>query len=160
MSETPFGQRDNRDMGESHPGGRIGGAPVPAAGAGGQVLGSITLARRPEEVAAARRFVAKALGDRPQTATALLLTSEAVTNAVVHAGGPAVTVTVTAIAGGVRVEVADGGADTVPTLRSADPGRADGELSEGGRGVLLIRRLATRSGFRADQSGLTYWFEL
>ncbi|WP_378211347.1 ATP-binding protein [Actinoallomurus acaciae] len=124
------------------------------------MLGSIVLARRPEEVAAARRFVAKVLGDRPEIDTALLLTSEAVTNAVIHATGPTVTVTITRTAAGIRVEVGDGGADTVPTIRDRGDLPTDGDLREGGRGVLLIRRLAVRSGFRADESGLTYWFEL
>jgi anti-sigma regulatory factor (Ser/Thr protein kinase) len=181
MRETPFGPPDDRDIGETGLGHGIGarggrpGAPAgiqgPASGAApaaaggparaaGPVLGSITLARRPEEVATARRFVAKILGDRPETPTALLLTSEAVTNAVIHTTGSTVTVAVAETAGGVRVEVGDGGADTVPTIRDRGDLRPDGELREGGRGVLLIRRLAAKSGFRADESGLTYWFEL
>ncbi|GAA4509967.1 hypothetical protein GCM10023191_071940 [Actinoallomurus oryzae] len=174
MRETPFGHPGDRDIGETGLSGEIGppgerpGAPAvthTAAGGGparaaGPVLGSITLARRPEEVATARRFVAKVLGERPETATAVLLTSEAVTNAVIHATGPAVTVAVAETAAGLRVEVGDGGADTVPTIRERGDLRPDGELREGGRGVLLIRRLAARSGFRADESGLTYWFEL
>jgi len=118
------------------------------------VLGSITLPRRAAEVATARRFVAEALGDRPQTDTALLLTSEAVTNSVIHTGGATVTVVVLQTATGVRLEVTDGGADTVPTLH-------DGcDLREDKRGVFLLRHLSARSGFRADASGLTFWFEL
>lgn len=163
MRETPFGHRGDRDIGETGPGGGIGargGRPGGPTETGGPMLGSIALTRRPEEVATARRFVAKILGDRPETDTALLLTSEAVTNAVIHATGPTVTVAVAETAAGVRVEVGDGGADTVPTIRERGDLPADGHLREGGRGVLLIRRLAIRSGFRADESGLTYWFEL
>jgi anti-sigma regulatory factor (Ser/Thr protein kinase) len=118
------------------------------------VLGSITIPRHAAEVAAVRRFVAKTLGDRPETATALLLTSEAVTNSVIHTDGPTVTVVVIETHDGVRLEVTDGGAHTVPTIHDG------GDLREDGRGVLLLRRLSVRSGFHADESGLTYWFEL
>jgi anti-sigma regulatory factor (Ser/Thr protein kinase) len=118
------------------------------------VLGSITLPRHAAQVAAARRFVAKTLGDRPETATALLLTSEAVTNSVIHTDGPTVTVVVIEIPTGVRLEVTDGGADTVPTIHGGC------DLREDRRGVFLLRQLSVRSGFHADESGLTYWFEL
>jgi anti-sigma regulatory factor (Ser/Thr protein kinase) len=118
------------------------------------LLGSITLPRRAAEVATARRFVAATLGDRPETDTALLLTSEAVTNAVIHTDGPVVTVAVVETATGVRLEVTDGGADTVPTIHDG------GDLREDKRGVFLLRRLSARSGFHADESGLTFWFEL
>jgi anti-sigma regulatory factor (Ser/Thr protein kinase) len=118
------------------------------------LLGSITLPRRAAEVATARRFVAATLGDRPQTDTALLLTSEAVTNSVIHTDGATVTVVVLETATGVRLEVTDCGADTVPTIH-------DGcDLREDRRGVFLLRHLSARSGFRADERGLTCWFEL
>ncbi|MDN3357419.1 ATP-binding protein [Actinomadura sp. DC4] len=118
------------------------------------LLGSITLPRRAAEVAAARRFVAATLGGHPTTETAQLLTSEAVTNAVIHTGGATVTVTVLRTAAGVRLEVTDGGADTVPTVHDA------GDLREDGRGVFLLRHLSARCGFRSGEGGLTFWFEL
>src|SRR5215472_2829550 len=73
------------------------------------VLGSLTIPGRPEHVREARAFVAKALGDlHPGLADAVLLTSELVTNAVMHSGshcpGGTITVQVTESAGGVRVE--------------------------------------------------------
>jgi anti-sigma regulatory factor (Ser/Thr protein kinase) len=118
------------------------------------VLGSITLSRRAEEVATARRFVAKTLGVRRETETAVLLISEAVTNSVRHTAGPDVTVVVIETPAGLRLEVTDSGADTVPTIH-------DGcDLREDKRGVFLLRHLSVRSGFHADESGLTYWFEL
>jgi anti-sigma regulatory factor (Ser/Thr protein kinase) len=120
----------------------------------GEVLGSVTLSRRADEVAVARRFVAKILGDRPETDTAVLLTSEAVTNSVVHTHGATITVAVLETPSGLRVEVTDGGADTVPTLYE---GR---DLREGKRGVFLLRHLSVRAGFHAGESGLTVWFEL
>lgn len=118
------------------------------------LLGTITIPRSPAEVATARRFVARTLGDRPQASTAVLLASEAVTNAVVHTDGPDVTVVLVETPGGVRLEVTDHGAKTVPTLHDGD------DLREDGRGVLLLRCLSTRCGFHADERGLTVWFEL
>jgi hypothetical protein len=73
---------------------------------------------------------------------------------VIHTAGATVTVTVIEIAGGLRFEVSDGGAETMPTVRD----RCD--LREDGRGVFLLGRLSTRCGFHGDESGLTYWFEL
>ena len=151
MRETAFGHADGRDIGETGHRDRTTPGHRPADGS---VLGSITVPRRAAEVAAARRFVAATLGDRPQTDTALLLTSEAVTNSVIHTDGPTVTVVVIETRAGVRLEVTDGGADTVPTVH-------DGcDLREDGRGVFLLRHLSARSGFHADERGLTYWFEL
>jgi hypothetical protein len=151
MRETVFGHPDDRDISETAPRNRTTPDRRPA---GGSVLGSITLPRRAAEVAAARRFVAKTLGDRPETATALLLTSEAVTNSVIHTDGPTVTVVVIETPAGLRLEVTDGGADTVPTIHGGC------DLREDKRGVFLLQHLSARSGFHADESGLTYWFEL
>jgi hypothetical protein len=150
MRETAFGHADDRDIGETGRPDRTTPGQRPA----GSVLGSITIPRHAAEVAGVRRFVAKTLGDRPETATALLLTSEAVTNSVIHTDGPTVTVVVIETHDGLRLEVTDSGADTVPTIHDG------GDLREDGRGVLLLRRLSVRSGFNADESGLTYWFEL
>jgi anti-sigma regulatory factor (Ser/Thr protein kinase) len=153
MRETVFGHPDDRDIGETGPV-RRKDARTGDLRSAGSVLGSITLPRRAAEVATARRFVARTLGDRPEIETVLLLTSEAVTNSVIHTAGATVTVVVLETATGLRLEVTDCGADTVPTVR-------DGcDLREDGRGVLLVQRLSARSGFHADESGLTYWFEL
>lgn len=121
---------------------------------GGTVLGSVTIRGRPSEVATARRFVAKTLGDHPQADTAVLLTSEAVTNAVIHTVSETVTVAVVEIPHGLRFEVVDEGAATLPVVHDAD------ELGEGKRGMFLIRELSDRCGFVADGGGLTCWFEL
>lgn len=148
MRETAFGHPGDRDIRETGHRGQT----MPRDRPG--LLGSITLPRRPAEVATARRFVAATLGDRPQTDTALLLTSEAVTNSVIHTDGATVTVVVIETATGVRLEITDCGADTVPTVH-------DGcDLREDRRGMLLLRRLSAGSGFHADESGLTFWFEL
>jgi anti-sigma regulatory factor (Ser/Thr protein kinase) len=147
MRETPSGNPDDRDKDDTGHRGRRDEARGP-------LLGSVTVPRRRASVAVVRRFVAAALGDRPETGTALLLTSEAVTNSVIHTAGATVTVTVLEIPGGLRFEISDGGAETVPTRRD----RCD--LREDGRGVFLLGRLSARCGFHGDEGGLTYWFEL
>jgi serine/threonine-protein kinase RsbW len=123
----------------------------------GEVLGSVTLPRRPEQVATARGFVAGLLGDRPETATAVLLTSEAVTNSVIHTASATVTIVVTETPAGLRFEVGDGGAATLPTLPTLHGGC---DLREDGRGVFLLQRLSTGYGFGVSEDGLTVWFEL
>ena len=74
------------------------------------VLGSLTIPGRPEHVREARAFATKALGDlHPALDTAVLLTSELVTNAVMHSrsrsNGGTVTVVIAESKGGVRIEV-------------------------------------------------------
>lgn len=90
----------------------------------------------------------------PTARTALLLTSELVTNAVTHGRGVP-TLSVEIAAGVMRVSVGDDG-DAQPVLRR-DPSPA----AEGGRGIFLIDRLADRWGVRASASGgKLVWFEL
>lgn len=120
----------------------------------GVVLGTIAIRGHAHDVATARRFVAKTLNGHPAADTAVLLTSEAVTNAVIHTGSATVTVTVIETPSGLRVEVADEGGDTVPAAYSGC------DLREGGRGVFLIEELSVRCGYAAGDHGLTYWFEL
>jgi anti-sigma regulatory factor (Ser/Thr protein kinase) len=120
----------------------------------GTVLGTITIRRRAADVAEVRRFVAATLGGHPATDTAVLLASEAVTNSVVHTGSAAITVVVIETPEGLRLEVTDEGADTVPVVCGGP------DLRENRRGVLLVRELSVRCGFDVDESGLTFWFEL
>jgi serine/threonine-protein kinase RsbW len=123
------------------------------------VIGSITLAGRPDQVGAARAFVAKVLGEaEPATEVAVLLVSETVTNAVLHSNsrrpGGTVTVTVVEIGGGVRVEVSDGGSD-----QSAPVVKGDGCVS-GGHGLFLVQTLASQWGYLRDEVSTTVWFWL
>ncbi len=121
---------------------------------GGVVLGSITVRGVAVDVGAARRFVAEALRGRPEVDTAVLLTSEAVTNSVIHTDSARVTVVVIETPDGLRVEVSDEGGDSYPSAyRGCD-------LREDRRGVFLVQELSRRSGFHSDENGLTYWFEL
>jgi anti-sigma regulatory factor (Ser/Thr protein kinase) len=121
------------------------------------VLGSLTIPGRPEHVREARAFVAKALGDlNPGLADAVLLTSELVTNAVMHSGshcpGGTITVQITESAGGVRVEVADAGSDL-----SAPVVRGDVYASDG-HGLFLVQTLSDQWGYLRDDTGTTVWF--
>ncbi len=109
----------------------------------------------PTTPALARGFVRQALsrwGYPAACETAALLTSELVTNAVLHAG-TGVTVTVCARDGIVRVEVADGSA-RVPTTPPY------GGEAQTGRGLALVQRVATTWGVERQPGGKTVWFEV
>jgi anti-sigma regulatory factor (Ser/Thr protein kinase) len=123
------------------------------------VLGSLTVQARPESVSAARSFVTGALGeDGPATDVAVLLTSETVTNAVLHSNsrraGGTVTITAIEIGSGVRIEVADEGSDlSIPEVKGYG-------CVSGGNGLLLVQTLADQWGYLRDESGTTVWFWL
>ncbi len=115
---------------------------------------SVTVPPAAESVAAVRRNVREWLRaadiDEDTADTAVLLASEIVTNAVLHANTP-VSVTVT-VGAGVLVEVIDGS----PLLPR--PRRHDVE-SVTGRGLELVELLATRYGTRAlSGGGKGVWF--
>lgn len=84
-----------------------------------------------------------------------LLSSELITNAVMH--GPrlgTIAVRVRRSGGDLRVEVDDGSPDP-PRLRGSDP------PSSGGRGLVLVESLAARWGCVArGAEGKTVWFDL
>lgn len=103
---------------------------------------------------AARHFVARVIGhpDRESTQTAMVLTSELVTNAVLHARTQ-VDVRVQLDGELLRVEVADGD----PVL----PGPTDYTTEAlGGRGLFLVREMATAWGADAARDGKVVWFTL
>jgi anti-sigma regulatory factor (Ser/Thr protein kinase) len=110
---------------------------------------------RPTTPARARSVVAAVLeraGHGEVAATALLLTSELVTNAVVHAGSP-VNMRVRCDDHALRVEVRDGSSEA--------PRRVDGVGgSVGGRGMHLVDALATDWGCRSLAGGKIVWFDL
>ena len=83
----------------------------------------------------------------------LLLVSELVTNAVVHAGSPAV-VKLDADVERIKVTVADRDGDGQPNVKEPDPSVPSG------RGVLLVDRLAARWGVEPQVAGKVVWFEL
>lgn len=90
----------------------------------------------------------------PARATLCLLVSELVTNAIRHcpAREAPVRLEATLGAGHVRVEVRDRGAGFVP-------GRLEPQGADGGYGLLLVDRLASRWGVEAAD-GTAVWFEL
>ena len=113
-------------------------------------LATIQLDAHPTSPRAAREFVARTLGDwgwAEQVATAVLLTSELVTNAIIHTNSPcAVTVRGQR---SLRVEVIDEGV--------APPGGV--RLGTGG-GLRLVDTMATSWGVSPHGWGKVVWFEL
>lgn len=109
------------------------------------VLGSVPRARH--WVAA---FLSGASDELRQTAA--LLTSELVTNAVLHTSTD-VTVTAEVADDGVRVEVADGSTE-LPTVKDYGADAATG------RGLTVLDSLADQWGTRIDDLGKVVWFEL
>ena len=115
----------------------------------------LQLPSAPTSVGEARRFVGAALHELGAVAVAevaALLTSELVTNAVVHAGG-AIHVRVAGSADTVRVAVED----TSPVHPQP---REAGERAVTGRGLNLVEHLALRWGVEPLDAGKVVWFEL
>jgi anti-sigma regulatory factor (Ser/Thr protein kinase) len=128
--------------------------------AGTAIQASLTVPGHPDQVHVARAFTANTLGDdHPCATAAVLLVSELVTNSILHSysrlPGGTITITVTSIQSGVRVEVRDAGSVSVPVLKDSDDA-----LAVGGRGLQLVRNLAARCGYRRDEDGLVAWFEI
>jgi anti-sigma regulatory factor (Ser/Thr protein kinase) len=135
--------------------GREGGALV----CGAVVRESVQVAGRRERARVVRAFVGAVLGPgHPCRDDAALLASELFGNSVQHSGsgfpGQTVTVTVTARAGLIQVEVTDRGGPGVPQLRPA----CDDE--EAGRGLWLVAGLAARWGWQRRGGRTVTWFEL
>ena len=106
--------------------------------------------------AAARRFVRTALesveADPRVIETAELLTTELVTNAIVHVGSKS-QLFLRVARGIVRVEVTDPD-DHLPSM--AAPNVDD----DSGRGLLIVNGLASAWGVERTPTGKTVWFEL
>lgn len=119
-------------------------------------MSSVTLAAEPASAPAARRLLAGECADcglsGDLTDTAQLLTSELVTNAVIH-GRSAVTLEILVTGGLLRVAVSDDNSRH-PELRPADDRALDG------RGMGIVALLAARWGVTDHALGKTVWFEL
>jgi GAF domain-containing protein len=116
-----------------------------------------TLPPTGRSAAAARRTIERILGEAELTGLldeALLLVTELVTNAVVHAGTEIELQTETH-SGGLRVEVVDRSPGSLPVIRPAPA-----ETREGGRGVFLLDALADEWGTRHFAGGKSVWFQL
>lgn len=113
------------------------------------------LEAQPQSSAAARRFVDETLqrwncGELFDVVA--LLTSELVTNAIIHAHSD-IELSVSLKPGAVRIDVVDTSAD-LPEMREA----ADEDTS--GRGLGLVEALATAWGVDERPGGKSVWFEL
>ena len=123
----------------------------------------MTIPGEPSQLHAAREFVARSLGGNHACVdTAVLLTSELVTNSVQHSEsrhpGGTITTTVIAVPDGIRVEVIDDGGTTVPQVKADQLDPED--LIEGGRGLQLVEFFAVQWGHYSDEAGTVTWFEL
>jgi anti-sigma regulatory factor (Ser/Thr protein kinase) len=117
---------------------------------------AVELLGRPASVHKARVFTADVLADDGVEASvielAVLLVSELVTNAVVHARGP-ICLTVHTDAHWVRIEVQDPGRRR-PVLRAATLDAVDG------RGLLVVDKPATDWGTEQRATHKVVWFEI
>ena len=126
-------------------------------------MGSLTIPGQPACLHAAREFAARTLDvSHARLDTAVLLTSELVTNSVLHSesGRPGGTITITliSVADGVRVEVIDDGSVNEPTVRLS--GAESPEVAESGCGLQLVEFLSVNWGYYRDTAGTVTWFEL
>jgi anti-sigma regulatory factor (Ser/Thr protein kinase) len=118
---------------------------------------TVRLALRPVPASAgiARRFVSSTLrgwGCDALVETAVLLVSEVVTNAVLHARSD-LEVSVRLVDDEVRVEVTDG-SPAEPQRRTA------GQTATTGRGLALVEACARRWGVAERPGGKAVWFDL
>jgi anti-sigma regulatory factor (Ser/Thr protein kinase) len=107
---------------------------------------------------AARRAVEQCVGAHAPTEflhDAVLLTSELVTNAVIHTeGSPELCAHYDPVLGQLRVEVTDK-SSVVPKIREGHPG-----TTLGGWGLRIVDQVAMRWGTSPLPSGKVVWFEL
>ena len=116
----------------------------------------VRLATGPAAAAEARRRVRAAIQSLQVPVdpdTAVLLTSELVTNAVRHEAGQAVMLVVTCARGQLRVDVHD----TSPSWPAVADVPADAET---GRGLLLVETLSDEWGFYRTPAGKAVYFML
>jgi anti-sigma regulatory factor (Ser/Thr protein kinase) len=123
------------------------------------VLGRLTVPGLPEHIRDARDFVVQLMGkDHAQADTALLLTSELVTNAVLHSRsglpGGTVELVVAARAASMLFSVIDNGSDAALPKAGHDPG------GESGNGLLLVGSLADDWGYASRSERTAVWFML
>lgn len=130
-------------------------APEPPPPDPQHLLVAVALAASVEAASQARGVVRDLLrqGHRPDMAdTACLLTSELVTNALVHSGTP-VELVVDLDKARLAIEVIDASTDS-PIPRHAEP------LATGGRGLAMVEHLADSWGVTRVVPGKSVWFSL
>jgi anti-sigma regulatory factor (Ser/Thr protein kinase) len=110
-------------------------------------------APHPESAAAARDFVTRAVrAIGCESSEAALLTSELATNAIVHAQTHFDVNVERRGEGTVRVAIVNHAPEMLPVFREPS--------AEGGRGLVLVDRLATAWGFERREDRKAMWFEL
>jgi anti-sigma regulatory factor (Ser/Thr protein kinase) len=133
--------------------GSAGVGETAAASSRDPVVATTRLPPEPASAGAARRFVHDVLRDSFHASdieVAALLTSELVTNAVLHAGTP-VELVVRCIDGCVQVEASDTGPHAPRQLAWAAG-------SESGRGMAIVTALSDEWGVLPTAQGKTVWF--
>lgn len=128
---------------------------VPGVAPGGRGV-HVELPFEPDAVPQARSLVRSHGASLPPllVADAELLTSEVVSNAVMH-GAPPLVITVTAGDGHLTVQVSDGN-DLVPSLSTVD---SDPD-SLSGRGLRIVHLIASSWGIEPGGRGKTVWFRV
>lgn len=119
-------------------------------------MNSVVLPPEPASASRARDFVRGQLGrecDSEVLETVALLTTELVTNAVLHARTP-LRLTIDVVAPVVRVAVEDTAAGT-PVVRRYEPSEATT-----GRGLALVEALARSWGVESTADGKQVWCEI
>ncbi len=113
----------------------------------------ISLKAIPDSVPRARRFIlALEWADGASHERLAILTTEVVTNAVLHAG-TGFLVRATELPGGIRVAVTDR-STSPPVMQDYGPN------SPTGRGLHIVDAMADRWGVDPTDSGKTVWFEV
>lgn len=118
-------------------------------------MSALDLPPTTESVPVARGFVRRVLDESGvDVDTAVLLVSEVVTNAVLHARSPfTVVATVVSDRAVARIEVTDG-SPVAPRVH------AFSSMSATGRGLRMLQRLSLAWGVEPTESGKTIWFEI
>ncbi|GAA1514778.1 hypothetical protein GCM10009677_54990 [Sphaerisporangium rubeum] len=123
----------------------------------GILLGVTDLAGTPESASTARDFVRLKLGENhPALDDVTLLVSELVTNSVLHSNsknGGKITLAIADCHDLIHVDVTDAGGPATPEVHQDD-------LSEGGRGLLLVKALSHKWAVHDDPAGRTVWFQV
>jgi GAF domain-containing protein/anti-sigma regulatory factor (Ser/Thr protein kinase) len=131
--------------------GRLSASPVGTSRDG---MSTLHLEPVVESTPVARHWVVAHLRDLPAEVTgcAALLTSELVTNAVLHAATP-MSITLHTLPDRIRIDVADGN-PVLPSIKEYGTDAATG------RGLTLFNTLASNWGVQAVDGGKIVWFEL
>jgi anti-sigma regulatory factor (Ser/Thr protein kinase) len=123
-----------------------------------QHLRRISLPAEPQAAAEARTQVKAAIfawGVPVDSSVAALLTSELVTNAIMHVSGQTVLLDLTCTCGQLRVDVHDTSWAMPLQAQGHEPADA-----ESGRGLMLIDRLSDEWGFYRTMAGKAVYFAL